>query len=394
MKPQKIIFNKRTLAKLPLPSIGKRSVWHDESTKGLLIRVSSTGSKTFYAMRWVKSDGKPEWVNIGRFPETTIEQARKRVAEFNAVVAQGQNPKDVIRAARAEMTLQQLFDLYLERHAKVRKITWHEDLQMFNQYMKPLAEKRLSKITSSDIAALHARIGQSHKVRANRVLGIISTVFGRAREWHLIKENPTTAVRKFQEVARKRWVQPDEMPRFLQALDQLESEMARDFFLMAILTGIRRANVLAMRWEEINFERAEWAIPITKNGEPHVVTLSKMDMEILERRKQFATSPYVFPGNGKTGHYAEPKSAWRRVLKLSGLHDVRLHDLRHTLGSWLTISGAVPQITGKALGHKSMQSTTRYTHVDLDPVRRFKEIAQQAMFTLPVKNTKSISKNG
>lgn len=375
----KIIFTKLSLTQLPLPNIGKRNVFYDQSAKGLLIRVTANGTKTFYAMRWVKSDGKPEWVNIGRFPETTIEQARKRVAEFNAVLAQGHNPKDSIRAAKAEMTFQQLFEIYLERHAKVRKKTWREDVQMFEQYLTPWSAKRISKITPGEIATLHSHIGKHHKVRANRVLGIISTIFGRARQWHLIKENPASAVKKFPEVKRTRWIQPDEMKCFMDALQALESETGRDFFLIAILTGIRRANVLAMRWDQINFDRNEWRIPETKNGDPHVVTLSPLEMEVLQRRKLNSNSEFVFSGKGKTGHYVEPKRSWKRLLETSKLQDMRIHDLRHTLGSWLTINGAVPQITGKALGHKSLQSTSRYTHVNLDPVRRFKEIAQNAM---------------
>jgi len=89
-----------------------------------------------------------------------------------------------------------------------------------------------------------------------------------------------------------------------------------------------------------------------------------------------------FPGEGKVGHLADPKKAWHRVLKRAGICDLRVHDLRRTLGSWQAAAGANSYIIGKSLGHKSQQSTAIYARLNLDPVRASVNQAIDAMFEL------------
>lgn len=148
---------------------------------------------------------------------------------------------------------------------------------------------------------------------------------------------------------------------------------------MALLTGVRRSNLLAMKWEEVNLERAEWRIPDTKNHTPQVITLVPEAIAILRRRKQNAANIYVFPSNSTIGHLVEPKKAWQRILKNAGIADLPIHDLRRTLGSWQARTGASLTIIGKSLNHKSSQTTAIYARLDLDPVRASVEKATNAM---------------
>src|SRR5262249_61953361 len=133
----------------------------------------------------------------------------------------------------------------------------------------------------------------------------------------------------------------------------------------------RRSNVQEMEWKEIDWTRAEWMIPAEKSkaDEPIRVALHSAAVEILSRRKASSMSDWVFPGKGKTGHLVEPKSCWARILKRAKLSDLRLHDLRRTLGSWQAATGASLPIIGKSLGHSSIQATQIYARLDLDPVR-------------------------
>ena len=87
-----------------------------------------------------------------------------------------------------------------------------------------------------------------------------------------------------------------------------------------------------MKWQDINFERAEWRIEETKNDTPQTVTLSPEAIEVLQNRKS-DDSEFVFPGIGKSGHIQEPRKGWERILKSAEIKDLRLHDLRRTLGS-------------------------------------------------------------
>jgi integrase len=114
-------------------------------------------------------------------------------------------------------------------------------------------------------------------------------------------------------------------------------------------------------------------------------------LEILTRRRLTASSVFVFPSYGKTGHMVEPKAGWDRIKKTAGLVDVRLHDLRRTMGSYQTISGASTAIVGKTLGHKSPASTAVYARMTLDPVRESMEKAVALMKTPVEKKVVNIS---
>lgn len=169
------------------------------------------------------------------------------------------------------------------------------------------------------------------------------------------------------------------MPRFFEALAEEPNHTIRDYFLISLLTGARRANVLSMRWQDINFERAEWRIERTKNNDPQTITLTPEAIEILKNRQPSDTAIYVFPSTGKSGHLIEPKKGWQRVLERAGIKDLRIHDLRRTLGSWQAKTGASLAIVGKSLNHRSPNTTAIYARLDLDPVRESLERATSAM---------------
>ncbi|MNF67858.1 integrase [compost metagenome] len=205
-----------------------------------------------------------------------------------------------------------------------------------------------------------------------------------------------------------------------------------DFFLLSLLTGARRSNVQEMAWRDIDLDAGVWRIGMTKNGTPQNVTLSPEVVTVLQTRKRsFGASPFVFPSTGKTGHLVEPKKAWATILRRASIRrlldqiqdagklteeeraiadkqlldlpavaekryralaetmgiepasydmtDLRIHDLRRTLGSWQAKTGASLTIIGKSLNHKTHQATAIYARLDLDPVRQSVNTATQAM---------------
>jgi integrase len=183
---------------------------------------------------------------------------------------------------------------------------------------------------TADFGALYAQIGKEHPSSANRILALASSLFSYATERKLFKEvNPARGIRKFPENKRDRFLQSDELPAFFKVLAEEPDATWRDYFLLSLLTGARRSNVLEMQWSQLHFDRAEWRIPVTKNGEPQIVTLTAEALEILRARHRH-DSVWVFPGAGATGHLVEPKKAWKRVLDRAGIADLRIHDLRRT----------------------------------------------------------------
>ncbi len=151
-----------------------------------------------------------------------------------------------------------------------------------------------------------------------------------------------------------------------------QNETLRDFFVVALLTGARRANVQGMRWGDIDLDAGAWLIPAddAKAGKAIMVPLVPQVVDILRRRaEQTNTSPFVFASDSKSGHLVEPKFAWRRIIDRAGITDLRLHDLRHSIASYMAIGGESLTIVGKVLGHNSHATTARYAHLSVDPVR-------------------------
>lgn len=374
----KVNFTKKTIDEFPTPTKGWQ-YHYDTKVRGLGIGISNTGTRTFIVYR--KVQGRPERLTLGRYPDLSIEQARNKATEANAQIAKGENPNELKREARREMSLGELFDDYLEKHAKLHKKSWQRDQDQFRRYMAGWTHKKLSSLEKRDIQTLHAKVGADHgPYAANRLLALLHTVFNKAIDWDLWqKANPVQGIKKFREKSRERFLARDEMPLFLKALENEVNETARDYILMSLLTGARRANVLAMRWDELNLKTELWRIPETKNGTAHSIPLVPEAIALLEKRYKNKQSEWVFPGTGKTGHLVEPKKAWKRVLTAAGIENLRLHDLRRTFGSWQASTGANLSVIGKSLNHKNVSTTAIYARLDTDPVRKSMEIATKAM---------------
>ena len=377
MAQKKVNFTKASIGAAVAPE-GGRCYMHDEKESGLVLQITATGRKSFQLYK--KHQGRPVRVTLGTWPEITVEQARKKAREAKVELADGRNPNDALRQERQEMTFADLFSQYMERHAKVRKRTWQEDQNQFDRYLGAFAKKKLSAITRKDVAALHGKIGKTAPTAANRLLALLSSVFGRAIEFGLWEgNNPCVAIRKFPEEARDRFLSKDELRRFFEVLEHYSHDIARDTILVALLTGVRRSNVHEMKWADIDWEEATWRIGWTKNGTPQTVALVEPIVELLRERHRRATSVFVFPGRGKTGHYVEVKTAWKTLLKRAGIENARFHDLRRTMGSWQARTGASLPIIGKSLNHKSQSTTAIYARLDLDPARSAMEKAVDAM---------------
>ncbi|MDO9311897.1 MAG: site-specific integrase [Nitrosomonas sp.] len=395
----KINFTKTIIDALSKPESGKRDTYHDIKTLGLQLRVTTSGIKTFSVYRRIKG-GNPERVTLGRYPDMTIEQARKSAAEINQHIISGKNPADRLREAKREMTLSDLFQEYMERRAAFNKRP-DKPKATYRLYLSDWNNRKLSTIRHEEVDRLHKKIGRSNgQVTANIVLKLLHVMFNKAiNEWRIWKgENPAHGIAKFPEQSRDRFLQSDELPRFFQSVAEEENETIRDYVLISLLTGARRSNVLAMRWKDINFDRAEWRIEETKNGTPQTITLSPEVIEILHNRKPSDGAVFVFPGSGKSLHLEEPKKGWKRILERAGIEDLRLHDLRRTLGSWQAKTGASLAIIGKSLNHKNQNTTAIYARLDLDPVRDSVNKATSAMLqaaglkqsadTVPLKSSK------
>jgi integrase len=377
--PTKFKFTEARLRDTPTPEV--KTFYSDEKTPALKLCAYPSGAKSFLLYRRVL--GRPERIFIGQWPGISVEQARKTADKMNGQIAEGKNPAEERRQHRLEGSFANLFERYLELHAKPHKQARSvaEDEANYRRYLSGWATRRLSTITRRDVERLHVELRESNGIyAANRTLALLSTMFHKALEWGWNGTNPCKGVKRFREESRERFLTEEEMPKFLKALTEEHNHDFRDFILLDLLTGARRSNILAMRWEEIDFLAATWRIPRTKGNKPQTIPLVGPALKILQLRHTSAVSEWVFPSPELPGqHIATFRKQWERLLERSGIKGLRLHDVRRSLGSWMTKAGVALPIVKAALGHEDIATTAIYTRGEDVTVRRAMELTAQRM---------------
>lgn len=423
-----INFTKSKIDNIQIPDNGKRINYKDEKEKGLVLRVSPSGSKIFYLYK--KFEGRPLKIKLGCYPDIGVEMARQFAQIEKVNLLNGVNKNIEKKKLSAETTFIELFDNYMENYSKLEKKSWKYDIYEVNKYLTHFFNRKISKIHRTEIIELHNNTRKNNGLyQANRILERVRAIYNKAIEWGYEGLNPTMGIKKFKEKKRDRFLLPEEMPYFFNALEHEHNKKVVDFIYMALFTGARKTNILQMKWCDIDYFQNIWKIQDTKNGEPMLVPLSKYAMDILIKR-QGNNSMYVFEGDGSGGYLADPKKSWDRIRKNAtvqiwknnpfmngiirqienkltvdnngvyrvvepwelynltveylnknniepngGIMDVRIHDLRRTFGSYQAITGSSLAIIGKSLGHKSMQSTEIYARLNQQPVRESIEMA-------------------
>jgi integrase len=375
-------ITKALVERAPIPNKGQTFI-RDDELKGFALRVTAHGAKSFI---WEgRINGKNRRITIGQFPDKTVVAARQKALEMRTAIGNGEDPTKESRAKRAERTFGSLVDEYLERYAKVEKRSWRQDDSVIRNHIpKSWLTRKASDISREEVIRLKDDVRKnSGPYAANHVIRLLRAMFNLARnDWgYLIEENPAARVKQFDEEKRDRFLSPEELRRVSTALADEPNEYWRAYFALSLLLGTRRSELLSARWQHVDFERRTLRIPETKAGRPHTLPLPNAALAILESLPSRAgVSEWLFPGDGSTGHLAEPKKAWDRVRRQAGVRDVRIHDLRRTLGSWLAASGYSLPLIGKTLNHSNESTTAIYARLQLDPVREALERNAEAMF--------------
>jgi integrase len=379
---QKIVQSLQYDEEIKTGSDGKRieprCVRWDAEVKGLGIRAYPTGKKA-----WVFSygvEGRKRLMQIGVYPALTLDMARKAARKHGGEIATAEamntDPVDPLadrERKKEDLTISKLCEAYLTRHAALKK-TGDEDKRRINTHILPAwGTLKIKAIRRSDVAALHHKIGERGPYEANRVLALVSVLFEKAREWGFLPDsssNPARDVQTFKEVKRDRWVKPEELPKLATAINKEPNVYVRALILAYLLTGARKSELLNAKWEDVDLERNELRLPDTKAGRIHYIPLSAPALALFANLPKEEGNSYVFPGRKEKKHLVNIGKSWRRIRKEAELEDVRLHDLRRTVGSWLATSGASLPLIGKVLGHTQPSTTAIYARLGEDPARK------------------------
>jgi integrase len=382
---RKINFTKRTVEALRTPKPGAgRTIIYDSQVRGLGVVVQPSGSKSFFWFRRIA--GTPTWRTIGACDELAIEQARRFAAEWNSKLAvwrasdySGPGPLE----NRRDVTFGEAVTDYIARHLSVNAKSPEKAADYCRwqvaRYLSQWNARKLHSIRREDCRALHQDLGETAPIMANRILQLARTIFNHAKREELFSgENPAAGIRPFKETSRSRFLQPDELQRLFAALDSRATPRdLKDFVMLSLLCGARRSDTLGARWDELDLERATWTIPDPKNQVPYVIPLMPEAVAIIKKRSK--ESEWLFPGVGASSHIVDLKRPWADLVRRAKVENLRVHDLRRSLGSWMAGAGASLVVIGKALGHASNEATAVYARLQLDPVRLAIAAATDAM---------------
>lgn len=289
----------------------------------------------------------------------------------------GQDPSKERRERRQAATVHELIDRYLDEYARVHKkpSSAKEDERILRRVVAPrLGAMKVLSVARSDIMKLHAAMKDT-PYEANRLLGVVSKMFNVAELWGARQEgsNPVRLIKRYKEIPRDRYLRPEELARLGTALTALEGqrEVARpvaDAIRLLAMTGCRLSEITSLQWPSVDLERGAIDLPDAKTG-PRLVALGEAAIGLLatvDRNEH--TAVFQRPSGAPITKWMVEK-AWKKLRAAAGITDIRVHDLRHTVGTYAGAAGFNAFVIRDLLGHKTLAMTSRYVGKDVAPLR-------------------------
>jgi excisionase family DNA binding protein len=277
------------------------------------------------------------------------------------------------------VTFGEFADKYIEDYAKPKKRSWRTDKGYIEKSMKKFFRGRLlSEINPLDLERfIKARLKEGvTQTTVNRGLQILRRMFNLAIDWGFAAENPMRKVRLFSEKnnLKERILARDEETRLLES----SSEHLKPIIITALNSGLRRNEILGLRWTDVDFKGRTIQVKRSKGGGPGCVDMNSALYELLkDLRLSTPAAEFVF-WNPKTGKpFVEIGKAFRAACRRAKIHGLRFHDLRHTFASRLIEAGVDIITVRDLLGHSSVKLTERYCHSKSEQKRRAVELLME-----------------
>ena len=385
-----IKISKRTVD--ALKPTGKRFTVMDAELKGFCVRVSVSGKKS-YGFRYRVGGGRAgreRWLTIGAHGKVTADQARDIAKRWAADTASGGDPAKDCDENRSAPTMTEFLDRYLSDHVHKhnKPKTQAEVARQIETVIRPVLGKiKIREVERADIAKLHASMSDT-PYAANRALALLSKAFELAETWGYRpgNTNPCRRVTRFREKRRERFLSASEFAALGETLRMAEegplvhknrrnavrvNPQAILAIRLLIFTGARVSEVLALRWEWINWDAQRAELPDSKTGAKHLI-LPAPALELLRNIDRPVDDIGFVVRGGRNGsnpkvpltNYKDP---WLTIRSTAGLDDVRIHDLRHSFASVAASGGMSLPLIGGLLGHSNPATTARYAHLADDP---------------------------
>ncbi len=307
------------------------------------------------------------------------DEERKRIQKL---IPNAQTKEDTLIALQAEVSkcyarehgvknrpqrikFAQFADMFLQDYSKVNKCSWKDDRDRLKQFKVFIGAVYLDEISPIDIQRFKRfklKEGVT-KTTVNHYLKTLKRLFNIAIDWGYAETNPVTKIKMYPENNTKReriLTQEEEKHLFEAAATHLKS-----IIILALNTGMRRGEILSLKWRNIDLQKGEILIEKAKSGKSRVVDVnSVLFKELLNLRSANPNQEHVFL-NPKTGKpFTKLQTSFEGACRRAGIEGLRFHDLRHSVASRLIAAGVDIIKVKELLGHSTVKMTERYLHTD------------------------------
>jgi integrase len=347
----------------------------DSALPGFGVRVKPSGVKS-YILQYRTRAGTSRRYTIGSTASYHLEQARAEAREWQVKIKKGADPAEMRKSAHKVKTIAELCDRYLAEHVKVhnKPSTATEVERIVETRIKPkLGRVLITELTRAKLKEWHQAM-KNTPYEGNRALAYCSKILSlAATEWELRPDNPCKGIKKFPEAKRERFLASEELERLGKALAEADqAQLEPTAIILAIrllaLTGCRLSEILGLSWDRVDLSKGALWLADAKAGS-RAVPLGAPAIALLSDQPRSDSSPVLHMGDGKVLSVSMLERAWRRICKRAGLENARLHDLRHTVGTYAGGAGLNAFMVRDLLGHKSMAMTSRYVGRNADPLK-------------------------
>jgi len=295
---------------------------------------------------------------IRQFGGYTKEQARNTLAKLR--IERLDERLGFRKSGQGERVLFEKFaDDFLEDYCKQNKRSWQRDEFSLNSLKEFFKGETLQSLGPEKIERFKAkRKVEVSPATVNRELACLKTMFSKAVEWGRTEKNPAAKVKKFREnPGRERILSPEEAQRLIECA----GPGIRPVLIVALNTGMRRGEILSLKWADVDFGKSFILISDSKSRRSRKVPMNVFVYETLQKLPR-TSAEHVFFNPETKSHIKGIRTAFKAACRRAEIKGVRLHDLRHTAASKMIEAGADLVTVSKILGHASIQMTMRYAH--------------------------------
>jgi len=361
--------------------------YFDTKARGLNLRVTPNGVKTWSVMFTSPRDGKRARLSLGTYPATGLATARTRAVDARCLVEDGKDPrqekkKEKEKTSGGPMTVAMLAEKYLQKHATT--------LRSHAEVKRKLRTNILPVIGRVTLADLHRR--DIHRVldpikergspaMAEKVYTDVRALLNWAVKRGYLDSNPAARMEEGGvSKPRERFLTEEEIAALWPALSTFKPDV--EWALkMALITGQRIGEVCGMTVSELDLQKALWTIPAerSKNGHAHTVPLSDMALELIGEATPKAINGRLI---GRSGDHIAQALLYR--LDKLPVKDWTAHDLRRTVCTHLAKMGVSPLIIGSVVNHRQVtkRGVTLGTYVQHDYAREKREALEMWAYRL------------